>query len=106
MIIIGYQAHGTPGRKLIDGASEIRLFGEMLPVRAQIHTIGGLSAHAGQRGLIDWYDHFDDRPALVLVHGEPHAQARLKQVIQDELVAPVHVASPSDKFDLAKPVPF
>ena len=104
--MVGYQAQGTPGRALVDGARTIRLFGDDLEVAAQIHTVGGLSAHAGQRSLIEWYDQFEHRPALVLVHGEPQAQAALEGLIREELAAPVHVAQAGESFDLAKPIPF
>jgi metallo-beta-lactamase family protein len=106
IIIIGYQAEGTPGRALVEGASTIRLFGETLDVRAKIHTIGGLSAHAGQTSLIRWYDQFKGRPPLVLVHGEAGAQVALERKIKDDLAAPVHIASLGESFDLAKPIPF
>ena len=106
IIITGYQAEGTPGRRLVDGARTIRLFGETLNVRAKIHTIGGLSAHAGQSFLVRWYDQFKNRPPLVLVHGEPVAQTTLKDLISRELAAPVHIASPGESFDLFKPIPF
>ena len=106
VIFVGYQAAGTPGRALVDGAQSLRLFGEELPVRATIHTIGGLSAHAGQPGLMSWYDGFKGRPPLVLVHGEPEAQAALASRIEEEFLAPVHVAEEGEVFDLAKPIPF
>ena len=106
LIVIGYQAQGTPGRALVEGTSTLRLFGDTVNVRAQIHTIGGLSAHAGQSTLIHWYDQFKGRPPLVLVHGEPSAQEALETKITDDLAAPVHVAGPGESFDLAKPIPF
>ena len=106
VVIIGYQAAGTPGRRLVEGTKKLRLFGQELPVRAKVHTIGGLSAHAGQRALVNWYDQFKHRPPLVLVHGEPEAQAALAELINSELAAPVHVAQEGDRFDLSKPLPF
>jgi metallo-beta-lactamase family protein len=106
VIIVGYQAAGTPGRQLVDGADTLRLFGVDRPVRATIHTVGGLSAHADQSGLVGWYDRFEGRPPLVLVHGEPDAQLALQQRVRDELAAPVHVAATGDSFDLRQPVPF
>lgn len=106
VVIVGFQAQGTPGRALVNGTKTLRLFGEELPVRAKIHTIGGLSAHAGQRELVSWYDRFNERPPLVLVHGEPRAQETLQALIRDELAAPVHVAAEGEIFDLAKPIPF
>jgi metallo-beta-lactamase family protein len=106
VVIIGYQAAGTPGRALVDGVKKLRLYGQELKVEAQIHTIGGLSAHAGQTGLINWYNHFQSRPPLVLVHGEPSAQATLRDKIRDEYAAPVHIAELGEVFDLGRPVPF
>jgi len=83
VMIIGFQAKGTLGRALVDGAKRINLWGEEVQVNAQIHTVGGLSAHADQQELIHWYSHFEDRPQVVLVHGEPDAmdslQGKLKQ---------------------------
>jgi metallo-beta-lactamase family protein len=106
IIIAGFQAAGTPGRRLVEGAATLRLFREDHPVRAQVHTIGGLSAHAGQQALVDWYDRFKNRPPLVLVHGEPEAQVALAARIQNELMAPVHIAAEGDRFDLRQPIPF
>ena len=71
VVFTGFQAEGTLGRKLIDGADEVRLFGEMVPVRARICTIGGLSAHADQAGLLGWMRGFCKPPAQTfVVHGE------------------------------------
>jgi len=106
VIIVGYQAAGTPGRALVDGARKLRLFGEDIAVRAHIHTIGGLSAHAGQRALLNWYDNINERPPLVLVHGEKRALEALRQQVIQQYAAPVHVAAPGESFDLAKPIPF
>lgn len=106
VIIVGFQAGGTPGRALVDGAKQIRLFGEPVNVAAQVHTIGGLSAHAGQSELCGWYEQFADRPPLILVHGEPEAQTTLRDIIRDEYTAPVHIAQLGEQFDLLKPVPF
>lgn len=74
LVFVGYQAAGTLGRRLVDGAAEVRIFGEPVPVRAQRHTIGGLSAHADQGGLLEWYAHFAARPPVYLVHGEDPAR--------------------------------
>jgi metallo-beta-lactamase family protein len=64
----------------------VRLFGEELVVRASIHTIGGLSAHADQAGLLNWLRGFKSAPASVfVVHGEPEASAVLAQAIREEL---------------------
>jgi len=83
LMIVGFQAWGTPGRALVDGAQSIRLWGEEYEVAARVHTIGGLSAHADQRGLLDWHGHFKDQPSLCLVHGEPRAMDALAARIQE-----------------------
>ncbi|WP_371189216.1 MBL fold metallo-hydrolase RNA specificity domain-containing protein [Thalassotalea maritima] len=73
VIFVGYQAQGTPGRAIVDGVKYIKLFGETLQVNANIETLGGFSAHAGQQGLLDWLNHFSPAPRVVLVHGEADA---------------------------------
>jgi len=74
VLFTGYQAVGTLGRALVDGAKSVRLFGEVVPVRASIHTLGGLSAHAGQDGLMAWMAGVATKPgAVFVVHGEPEA---------------------------------
>ena len=82
IVIVGFQALGTLGRVLVDGAKTIKLWGETIQVNATIHTIGGFSAHADQQGLLDWYDHFDNKPQLILVHGEPNAMNTLAQKLK------------------------
>lgn len=86
IVIAGFQAYGSLGRRLVDRATKVRLFGEEVPVRASIHTIGGLSAHADQAGLLDWLRSFQSPPkSIFVVHGEPEASAVLAQTIRDEL---------------------
>ena len=85
IIIVGFQARNTLGRTLVDGTKWITLWGEKIKVNAQVHTPGGLSAHADQQGLINWYKNFKHRPQLVLVHGEPEAQNKLVDKIKAEL---------------------
>lgn len=76
VLITGFQAQGTLGRRLVDGAKRVRLFGEDVPVRAAIHTVGGLSAHADQRALLDWSARFQRPPQQTfVVHGEATAAA-------------------------------
>jgi metallo-beta-lactamase family protein len=70
VIFVGYAAAGTLGRRIIDGARLVELFGEEIPVRAQIHTINGFSAHADQGGLLAWQDRIAGKEAIFLVHGE------------------------------------
>jgi len=100
VIISGFQARGTLGRKLVDGAKHITLWGESMQVAASIHTVGGLSAHADQAGLKNWYGNFKNRPRIVLVHGEPQAQECLSDVLQKELNANVTIAKYRQKINL------
>ncbi len=100
LIITGYQSHGTLGRKLVEGAKKIRLWGERIRVKAKIHTIGGLSAHTDQAGLIDWYSNFKSRPPLFLVHGEANTMEILQKKMRHDLQAPVHIAHAGKRIDL------
>jgi len=77
VLIVGYQAQNTLGRQLVDGHSSVRIFNEIIRVNAKIHTVGGLSAHADQRGLLNWYGHFHSKPPVYLVHGEDQAREKL-----------------------------
>lgn len=70
LIFTGFQARGTTGRAIVDGAESVRVFREDIMVGAQVHTLGGFSAHAGQSQLIEWAGQFENRPELYLIHGE------------------------------------
>ena len=86
IIITGFQAYGSLGRRLVDNAKKVRLFGEEVSVKASIHTIGGLSAHADQPGLLDWLRGFKTPPNTVfVVHGEPESSSVFAQCIREEL---------------------
>lgn len=72
ILITGFQAAGTLGRRLVDGIKRVRIYGQEISVKADIYTIGGLSAHADQAGLINWLSHFEHAPEKTfIVHGEP-----------------------------------
>ncbi len=100
VMIVGFQARGTLGRSLVDGTKHIRLWGETMQVKAQVHTIGGLSAHADQQGLIDWYQQFENRPRVVLVHGEPIAMEPLANQLKTKLGAEVIQANFKQKLEI------
>ena len=78
VVIVGFQARGTPGRRLVDGAERISLFGEDIAVRAHVHTLGGYSAHAGRSDLLKWASAIGGKPRFYLVHGETEALIALK----------------------------
>ena len=90
ILITGFQAAGTLGRRLVDGARLVHIFGEAVPVRARIYTVGGLSAHADQGQLIDWLSAFRAPPgALYVVHGESQASQALAETIHQRLHWPL-----------------
>jgi metallo-beta-lactamase family protein len=76
VVIVGFQAPGTLGRALVDRQPEVRIHGQRVRCEAQVHTLGGLSAHGDQADLLRWYESFAGRPPVYLVHGEvPSAEA-------------------------------
>lgn len=82
ILITGFQAQGTLGRRLVDGAKQVRIFGEQIPVRARVLTLGGFSAHADQAALLQWLDGFEQAPTkTVVVHGEAQAALAFSQKI-------------------------
>lgn len=86
IVITGFQAYGSLGRRLVDKVQKVRLFGEEVPVKASIHTIGGLSAHADQAGLLDWLKGFKRPPSTAfVVHGEPESSSVFAECIREEL---------------------
>ena len=79
--------------RFVDGADTIRLWGDTYPVRAGVHTIGGLSARADQDDLAEWYAAFRNRPPVYLVHGESDAQQKLASRLRQDYQAPATVAA-------------
>jgi metallo-beta-lactamase family protein len=100
VVMIGFQAEGTLGRRLVDGAQHVRLWGETIKVAAKIHTVGGLSAHADQAGLMAWYGAFANRPPVCLVHGEPGAQHALAAALRSTYRADVRMPARGDVVEL------
>ena len=94
LVFVGYQAEGTLGRRLVDGAQWARIHGRDYRVNAKRHTIGGLSAHTDQRGLMAWYGGFAAHPPLVLVHGEDKAREALAGEIGERDGIQVRLARP------------
>ncbi|MDX5363818.1 MAG: MBL fold metallo-hydrolase [Pseudazoarcus pumilus] len=93
VVICGFQAGGTLGRRLVDGARSVNLFGERVPVRASVHTIGGLSAHADQPSLLAWMGAFERPPRKAfVVHGESNAAHALGDAMRQRLGWTVRVA--------------
>jgi metallo-beta-lactamase family protein len=86
ILIAGFQAAGTLGRRLVDGARLVHIFAQPVPVRARIYTVGGLSAHADQAALIGWLRGFQQPPGQTfVVHGEAAASASFAKAIEQQL---------------------
>ena len=97
VVFVGFAAHGTLARRIIDGAKRVSIFGEEIEVRASIHTIGGFSAHADQAELLAWHAHTGNPKTTYLVHGEEKSMQALAQKIGNS-----HVEMPKlhQQFDL------
>lgn len=84
LLMVGYQAAGTRGRSLVDGADEIKVHGQYVPVKARVVQVGGLSAHADYAELLDWLARSDVHPTQVFVtHGEPAAADAFRRRLHD-----------------------
>jgi metallo-beta-lactamase family protein len=83
LMIVGYQAQGSVGRQLVEGAQTVKILGEKVVVKGQVHTLGGFSAHAGQTELMQWLDVVAaSKPKVVLVHGEDRQREALGALIK------------------------
>jgi metallo-beta-lactamase family protein len=101
VIIIGYQAEGTRGRKLLEGATEIKIHGKYYPVKANILEIESLSAHADQKGLLNWLSELEEKPEKIfLVHGENQAADELRIKINEQYGFPCSVALLGQEVEL------
>ena len=100
IIFTGYQAKGTLGRVIVDGAKTIKMFGDEYVVKARVETLGGLSAHAGRRELLAWIKGFQPQPRTLLVHGEPAAQDAMADKLWRDQQLKVSIPSRGDSIVL------
>lgn len=99
VVIVGFQTQGTLGRALVDGAERVQILGREIAVRAQIHTLGGFSAHADQHQLLEWARHFNPaKTDLYLVHGELDKMLILQKQFHDQLHWYANVPSLREKI--------
>lgn len=105
VVIIGFQAEGTTGRRIVEGADTVTIFGEKIAVRAKVYTIGGFSAHGDQGDLLTWLGHFAEksRPRLFLVHGEPRSTEGLAAAIRKPWDLDVHIPQWKEVLKLDPP---
>ena len=97
VVFVGFAAHGTLARRIIDGASEVRIFGEDIQVRANIYTIGGFSAHADKKDLLNWHDKTANPAQTFLVHGELESMQSFARDLHDTTVI---MPALNDEYDL------
>ena len=105
ILFVGYQAPGTLGRKIVDGAKTVKLFGEEIAVNARVEYIEGYSGHADQEWLLNFVYSFLKKPKTIfLVHGEPEGQIILKQKIQGTTEIPVIIPEYGEQYELNEEV--
>lgn len=101
ILFVGYQAPGTLGRSIVDGAKKVKIFGEEIAVNARIEYIEGYSGHADQEWLLNFVYSFTDKPKnIFLVHGEPEGQEVLKEKIEENAEVPVIIPSFGESYEL------
>lgn len=101
VMIVGHQANGTLGRRLVNGEKEVKMFGQWIPVKAHIHTVGGLSAHADQGDLLRWLQGFKSKPRVFLVHGERDSQEAFIKHVDKHMNLTITAPNSGDKVDIA-----
>jgi metallo-beta-lactamase family protein len=96
VIFVGYQAVGTLGRHIVDGARWAKIYHEDIRVQASLHTINGFSAHADQNGIIDWVKGIEGLQRIFLIHGEEDKQEILREVMGEKLHEKAHIVEPEE----------
>lgn len=105
VIFVGYQAQGTLGRRLVDGAKSVRIFDEEIAVKARIEMIEGFSGHADLNGLLEWVGAMRKKPSeIILVHGEPEVIASFAKTIGGKFAIQTRIAELDATFELGLPV--
>lgn len=103
ILFVGYQAPGTLGRRIVEGAKRIKIFGEEVAVNAEIEFIEGYSGHADRNGLLDFVGGFTEKPkSIFLVHGDIESQAELKQKIQEKYDGEIYIPRFGSSYELTE----
>jgi len=100
IMIVGYQANGTLGRRLVNGEPTIRIHGDEYRVKASIHTVGGLSAHADMDDLLRWIGNFKSNPQVHVVHGEAEVKQDFRDTLESRLNLQASVPAPGEIQEL------
>ena len=98
VLFVGYQAKGTLGRQIVEGAEWINLYGEDIIVKASIHTINGFSAHADQKAMIKWISKIKKLKKIFLIHGEVESQETFKEAIKEKIGIDSHIVKYEEKI--------
>lgn len=103
IVFVGYQAEGTLGRRLVEGAEEVSIMGETIKVQAQIHNLEGFSGHADQNGLLNWVGGFRQAPKKIfIVHGEIESKKIFANLVRQKFDYDVQVVESISEFELEK----
>ncbi|MCX7913746.1 MAG: MBL fold metallo-hydrolase [Thermodesulfovibrionales bacterium] len=100
IIFTGFQAQGTLGRKIVDGAEAVKVLGEEIAVKAKVYTIGGFSAHADQKELLEWLGAFSNSPKVFIVHGEENVSLEFERIVRERFGYQTYVPKKGDAFEL------
>jgi metallo-beta-lactamase family protein len=101
ILFVGYQSAGSPGRRILDGAEEIKIFGEPVAVKAKIESLKSLSGHADKKGLLDWIEGFKEKPRQVfVVHGDDEVATEFAMLLGEKGYSAMAPYS-GTRFDLA-----
>jgi metallo-beta-lactamase family protein len=101
VLIVGYQSHESLGRRLVEGAERVSIHGEKVAVAAEVHTLGGFSAHAGQTDLLKWFSAVaPSKPRVILTHGEDEPRAALAKKIQQQFKLPSKLPTMGEVIEL------
>ncbi len=98
VIFVGYQAYGTPGRKIVEGAKWLDIYHEKIRINARIYTINGFSAHADQSELIAWMEAYEQLGKIYLIHGEKEKQVIFRKVIEAKMHKRAHIVREKEKI--------
>ncbi len=100
IIFVGFQAQGTTGRRIVDGAQSVTIWGEEIAVRARVWTIGGFSAHGDQKELLAWLSAFKSSPTVFVTHGEESAALTFADLVRERYGFTTHVPELGRQFEL------
>ena len=98
VVFVGFQARGTLGRAIVDGAKEVWILGDKVAIRSRVFTIGGFSAHADQKGLLEWLGLFQNEPEVFIVHGEEASALEFEKQVKEKLGFATRVPAMGDTY--------